>query len=83
MNYFHIYKLNEVIFKYLDKTYGALKQKKGGSVDILFYFPGDEYSVLGWEKPGNLYVSDELITEISDFFGMDATDSKKVIGEWG
>ena len=62
--------------------YGALEQKMSKYYDILFYFPGEEYGVLGWKKTGNLYVYYELRDEISNYFGLDSNDSLRVIGKW-
>ena len=75
-------RLNNIIFKYLDVKYGALEQKKGKYVDIVFHFPGEEYGKLGWEKPKTLYVYDVLMNEISNFFGLKSVDSLRVIGKW-
>ena len=59
-------RLDTVIFKFLDTNYGALEQKKGKYVDIVFHFPGEEFGVLGWEKSGVLHVYYKLSDEISD-----------------
>ena len=75
-------RLNSIIFKYLDVKYGALEQKKGKYVDIVFHFPGEEYGKLGLEKPETLYVYDVLMNEISNFFGLESVDSLRVIGKW-
>ena len=75
-------RLNSIIFKYLDVKYGALEQKKGKYVDIVFHFPGEEYGKLGLEKPETLYVYDVLMNEISNFFGLEKVDSLRVIGKW-
>ena len=75
-------KLNNIIFKYLDMKYGALEQKKGNYTDIVFYFPGEEYGVLGWSKSEGLRVYYKLRNEISDYFGLESDDSLRVIGKW-
>ena len=75
-------RLNNIIFKFLDVKYVALEQKKGEYVDIIFYFPGEKYGVLGWEKSGDLYVIYELKDEISNYFGLESDDSLRVIGKW-
>ena len=75
-------RLNNIIFKYLDIKYGALEQKRGRYVDIVFHFPGVEYGKLGWEKPETLYVYDVLMNEISNYFGLESVDSLRVIGKW-
>ena len=62
--------------------YGALEQKKGKYSDIVFYFPDEEYGVLGWKKSGDLYVYYKIIDEISNYFGMESDDSLRVIGKW-
>ena len=75
-------RLNNIIFKFLDVKYGALEQKKGKRVDIILYFPGEKYGKLGWEKSGDLYVYDELMDEISNYFGLERDDSLRIIGKW-
>lgn len=75
-------KLDTVIFKFLDTNYGALEQKKGKYVDIVFHFPGEEFGVLGWEKSGNLYIYYTLRNEVSKYFGLEKVDSLEVIGKW-
>ena len=75
-------RLDKVIFKFLDTNYGALEQKKGKLVDIVFHFPGEEFGVLGWEKSGNLYIYYTLRNEVSKYFGLEKVDSLKVIGKW-
>ena len=75
-------RLDKVIFKFLDTNYGALEQKKGKHVDIVFHFPGEEFGVLGWEKSGVLHVYYKLSDEISDYFGLGNVDSLNVIGKW-
>jgi len=84
-------RLNDIIFKYLDSEYGALKQKKGKYVDIVFYFPDEERKVfpdeeydgvLGWRKSGDLYISYDLRNTISNYFGLEKVDSLEVISKW-
>jgi len=75
-------RLNNIIFKFLDSKYGDLEQKKGKYSDIILYFSGEEYGVLGWKKSGDLYVYYELRDEISNYFGLESDDSLMVIGKW-
>ena len=75
-------RLNKVIFNYLDTELAGLKRKKGKYYDVVFSFPNEEYGELGWEESGVLSIHYKLIDEISYYFGIDETDSKKVIGNW-
>jgi hypothetical protein len=76
-------RLNDAIFKYLDIKYGALEQKRGEYIDIVFASPGKKFGELGWHSTEDLFVSYELRDEISNFFGLKNNNSLlKVIGKW-
>ncbi len=75
-------RLNKVIFNYLDTKLSGLERKKGKYYEIIFKFPKEEYGVLGWKKPRNLYISYELVDEISHYFEMEGSDIEKIIGKW-
>lgn len=75
-------RLNKVIFKYLDMEFAGLEKTKGKSADIVFKHPNQKYGILGWEKPGFLGIYYKTIENISYLFGLESTDSKKIIGEW-
>lgn len=71
-------KLNKVIFKYLDMKLNGIEKIRGIHVDIVFGFPNEEYGILGWKKPGNLYVGHEIVNEIKTLFGMKRSDTLDV-----
>ena len=78
-------KIEKIVSKYLDLQYGDLE--KYGPIyyeGIVFKRPNDdsEYGVMGWEKPGALYIHYKLIEEISSMFSMEDIDSKELIGKW-
>jgi hypothetical protein len=75
-------KLNKVIFKYLDMKLNGIKKIRGKHVDIVFGFPNEEYGILGWGKPGNLYVGHEIVNEIKTLFGLEKPDALDVIGRY-
>ena len=75
-------KLDKFIFKYLDIKLNGIEKRKNKYVDIVFGFPNEEYGILGWEKPGNLYVGHEIVNEIKTLFGMKRSDTLDVFGRY-
>ena len=75
-------RLNKVIFNYLDTALSGLERMKGRYYDIVFKLPNEEYGILGWKKSGDLGVYYELSDSISYLFGIDETDTQKVISNW-
>ena len=76
-------KVDKVIFKYLDLNLKGIEKKKPKYFEgFVFTFPDEDYGVLGWEKPGILYIYTKLIDDISNSFGLNKSDSKSVIGRW-
>ena len=76
-------KVDKIIFKYLDLNLKGVEKKKPKYFEgFVFTFPDEEYGVLGWEKPGILYIYTKLIDDISNSFGLNKSDSKSVIGRW-
>ena len=75
-------KLEKFIFQYLDTKLNGIEKIRGKHVDIVFGFPNEEYGILGWEKPGNLYVGHEIVNEIKTLFGMKRSDTLDVFGRY-
>ena len=73
-------RLEQIIFKYLDVKFKDLKQSKGGSHDIIFKIPGEEYGVLRWGKTGFLFIYGKIIDNIESFIPIEKTEIKKIIG---
>jgi len=73
--------IDKVIFKYLDNQ-DFIQIEKNNRI----YFvnsEGDEYAQITFnKKDGWCGIYYELIDEISAFFSMEESDSKKVIGKW-
>ena len=74
-------KLERFIFEYLDNQ-DFVKIKK--AINILFInSSGDEHFQIAYSKyDGICYIYVGLITEISSFFSIEFSDSKKIIGKW-
>lgn len=75
-------KLDKIISKYLDIKLNGVEKRKGRYVDIVFTFPNENYGVLGFEQPGDLYVYYKIIDEIISLFGMEESDALDVIGRY-
>ncbi len=75
-------RLNKVIFNYLDTKLSGLERKTGIYYDVVFGFPNEKYSILGWDKSGTLKIYREFVNEISYYFGIKNSDIQKIIGEW-
>jgi hypothetical protein len=75
-------RLQNIIFKYLDDKLNGFEWKKGKYSDIALSLPGEEYGLMGWEKPGKLYVNWEFIDEIKLMFSMREFESLDVIGKY-
>jgi hypothetical protein len=73
--------LDDVIFLYLDNQ-DFIQIERENSI----YFvnsEGDEYAQIRYDKDdGWCGIYYKLIDEISSFFSLEQTDSKKVIGRW-
>ena len=75
-------KLEEIIFKYLDKRFEKLEKVKGKNYDIVFKYPGEEYGRLGWKKPGMLLIYYKLIDDIFSFIPIKKSEIQKIIGRY-
>ena len=76
-------KVDKVVFKYLDNTLKNLEKRKAKFYDgIVYGFPDEEDSILGYRNDGTLYVYYDMIEEISEVFGLKDADSKSIISRW-
>ena len=75
-------KLEEIVFKYLDKRFEKLEKVKGESFNIVFKYPGEEYGILGWEKSGLLLIYYKLIDNIFSFIPIEKSEIQKIIGRY-
>jgi hypothetical protein len=75
-------RLEQLIFKYLDVKFKDLEQSKGGSHDIIFKIPGEEYGVLGWEKTGFLFIYGKIIDNIQSFIPLKYPETNNIIGRY-
>ena len=75
-------KLEEIVFKYLDKRFEKLEKVKGKYFDIDFKYPGEEYGILGWEKSGLLWIYYKLIDDIFSFIPIEKSEIQKIIGRY-
>ena len=74
-------KMEQVVFKYLDNQ-DFVKIEKNDNIFFL-NSSGDEYFQIVYGKnDGICYIYVGLITEISSFFSIKFSDSKKIIGKW-
>ena len=74
-------KLENVIFLYLDNQ-DFIQIEKGNNI-YFFNSESDEYAQIRYDKDdGWCGIYYKLIDEISSFFSLEQTDSKKVIGRW-
>ena len=75
-------RLEQMIFKYLDVKFKDLEQVKGNYYDIVFRFPDVEYGILGWNRPGDLYIYRKLIDNIFSFIPIEKTEIDKIISRY-
>ena len=75
-------RLEQIIFKYLDVKFKDLEQVKGVYYDIVFRFPDEEYGILGWKRPGDLYIYYKLIDNIFSFIPIEKTEIQMIIGRY-
>ena len=78
-------RIKNIIFKYLDDKLNGIEIKKGKYSDIVLALPGEEYGLMGWEKPDKLYVLyvyREIVDEIKLMFSMRESESLDVIGRY-
>ena len=75
-------RIEQLIFKYLDKRFVNLEKVKGKYSDIVFKYPGEEYGILGWEKSGMLWIYYKLIDNISSIIPIEKSEIQKIIGRY-
>ena len=75
-------RIEQLIFKYLDKRFEKLEKVKGESFNIVFKYPGEEYGILGWEKSGSLWIYHKLIDNIFSFIPIEKSEIQKIIGRY-
>ena len=76
-------KLDKIIFKYLDLNLKHLEKRNAKHYEgIVYGFPDEEDSILGYRNDGTLYVYYDMIEEISEVFGLKDADSKSIISRW-
>ena len=76
-------RLENLIFKYLDSMLDGIKLKEGRYDDsLIFVFPGEEYGLMGWDKPYKLYTYYKVIDDIENMFSMEEDDVLDVIGRY-
>jgi hypothetical protein len=75
-------RLENIIFKYLDDKFEGVELKKGKYCDIVFAFPGEEFGLIAWNSPDELFTLLDLINDIGFMFSMDRSDVLDVIGRY-
>ena len=75
-------RLDKVIFRYLDNKLNGVKKKRGDYSYIVFAFPGEEYGLMGWKTPNQLFTYYEIVGEVKTMFSMDEFDALDVIGRY-
>jgi hypothetical protein len=76
-------RLENVIFKYLDRKLDGIKLKKGKYVDSVLAFTGQKYGLIGYlnfsGQSGDLYIFVDLRNNIMSMFSMEKDDAIEVI----
>jgi len=93
-------RVENIIFKYLDSKLEGAKIKDGGGseskgqfCDIVLFFPGEEFGLLGWKKPGQwdnpqffdpiveneLWVYFDFVSDIMKMFSLDESEALDII----
>ena len=75
-------RIEQIKFKYLDVKLKDLEQSKGKYFDIVFKYPSEERGILGWEKPGELYIRYKLIDTIFQFIPIENNEIESIIGKY-
>jgi hypothetical protein len=75
-------KLEQAMFKYLDRDFGGLESDKGERFDVVFKSSEGDYNEFGWSEPGILTVQRDATEKLTDFFMLDINDSLNLIGKW-
>ena len=73
--------LDKAVFKYLDNQ-DFIRIKKRGWINFV-NSRDDEFAKIRYDERASwCYIKYDLITEISDFFSLNQSDSEEVIGRW-
>jgi hypothetical protein len=76
-------RLDKVIFRYLDNMLEGIELKEGRYDDsLILVFPGEEYGLMGWDKPNKLYTDYKVIDNIELMFSMEEDDVLDIIGRY-
>jgi hypothetical protein len=75
-------RLENVIFKYLDRKLDGIKLKKGRYADIVFAFPNEQYGLLGYMNYGHLYIFLDLRNDIKSMFSITSDEAVDLIGKY-
>jgi hypothetical protein len=75
-------RIKNIIFKYLDDKLNGFEKMDGKYLDIVLALPGEEYGLMGWERPDTLYVYLEIVDEIKLMFSMTHSDALNVISRY-
>ena len=74
-------KLDKVVFKYMDMTYGDLEKIEGSHRFIIFIQPEERFGIMAW-RDKNLYLWHIVVESISDMFHISNDDAKDSIIRW-
>ena len=74
-------KMEQVIFKYLDNQ-DFVKVEKNDNIFFINSSGDEHFQIVYGKNDGICYIYVGLITEISSFFSIEFSDSKKIIGNW-
>jgi len=74
--------MENLIFKYLDNKLDGVKKKKGKYCDIVFAFPDEEFGLIGWNSPDQLFTFVDLINDVKLMFSIERSYILDVIGRY-
>ena len=74
-------KLENIIFKYLDNQ-DFIKVEKNNNIFFINSSNDKYFQIVYGKNDGICYIYVGLITEISSFFSIEFSDSKKIISKW-
>jgi len=75
-------RMENLIFKYLDNKLDGVKKKKGKYCDIVFAFPDEEFWLIGWNSPDQLFTFVDLINDVKLMFSIERSYILDVIGRY-
>ena len=73
--------MEQVIFNYLDNQ-DFIKVEKNDNIFFINSSSDEYFQIVYGKNDGICYIYVGLITEISSFFSIEFSDSKKIIGNW-